>query len=618
MAKCLRMVLFSLLAVAFMAGSALAIGSDPYVSEVEIASCEVAAANYFYEVAGVANTKKMGTICYTLGQNYNVNDRIRWTLTADTGTTTFEDAGEYFLVTMLDDTNPTAWSCNVYGDTGGATLLKAWNPLTNPTGKDLSIIEFRAIGGAGAGWVRRSSIMQSAFAEGVMYCLAKQCTVASTGSATQPVFADADNIGIDTTALGGDTGCCNRYYLTEDSLTWLQAQGAWDFFDKKDPPTAKKSWVMGSKRQFVGTKSDTNDLFDETIYCPDRRYFASGNNCDTYTKIICSTTEECGQTLCTWDTKPYAVTNVYTINDADVITMTVQATQTASYEDCLTATIAGQSQCSKNGDKLVCWLTGVQIKSLCPSFPTTSCPVQIELCTNGGCQLSPKWFKNVKDEFFITGGAQDVLWDISPKAQYQYAGIWGINGTQFIVPYLTTSNGFNTQCFLNSKSMSDTYIWADLFALQSCDSPLVTDKCFSKLLGVTNIPVGPLAANGQKFFEFAPTQLIPRVRDAANAQEAVDTAMVFTFVGKGVETKDRFAALVTVCNLDQYVGWKQGGSASFDAYTNDWPGGQNLYNWPTTEVTPNSSLSCMQAQGSGVPGKRTLPILTPLGMVWKN
>jgi len=617
MAKCFRMVLFSLIAVAFMTGSALAQGANPYVSAPEIAACEVAAANYFYESEGpTANTKKMGTICYTLGQDYNVNDRIIWTLSNDSGvTTTFQDDGEYFMVAVYDDANPNTWSCKVYIDIQGlGSRGKAWNAQQIPTGKPggipQSFIEFRTAGGTGARYVKRGGFMQSAYQAGVQWCLAQQCDVTSVD--LKPTFADTDNIAILTTALGLPSGCCNRFYITERSDQWLTS--GYIEFDKRTDGLPKISWVMGSKEQFVGTKSDVNDLFDQQIYCPDRRYFANGEPCDTYTKILCATTSECGQQRCSWDGAPgYQITNVYTIDDSDVITMTVQATQAATFEGCLSGTVAGYSQCSKNGDKMVCWLNGAQIKSKCPSWPTTDCSVQFQVCTCGDCQLSPKYFKNVKDEIHITGNNTNMIWDISPEPQYQYAGIWGINGTQFIVPYLTSITGYATNCFLNSKAVSSTYAWADIFAMQSCDSPLVTDGCFAKLLGVTNIPIGPIAPNGQKRFDFQPTTLVPYNRDGANANEVPDGAMTFNFVANGVSATDRFAALVTVCNLDQYAGWKQGNSTNlgFDTYTNDWPGVQNL-----GATTPNSSLSCIQAQPGGA--KRTLPILTPLGMVWKN
>jgi len=605
------MVLFSLIAIAFMAGSAHALAGNPYVYQIEYASCEVAASGYFREADdSTLDTKKMSTVCYTLGQDYNVNDRITWTLTADSGSTTFQDPGEYFLVTQRDESNaPLAWSCNVWGDAALLTLRKAWNAQAIPTGKNLSTIEFRAIAGSGAGFVKRNGVTVSAYQAGIQWCLAHECDFNAVN--TSPLFLDDNNIAVDTKALAN---CCNRYYITERSDQWLVG-GGYIEFDKKGDQTKKISEVMASKRQFVGTKSDVNDLFDEQIYCPDRRYFASGQNCDTYTKIICGTTEECGQEKCSWDTG-FAITNVYTLADGDVLTMTIQATATSGLDSCITPSLTGDfsgysSQCDKNANGFYCWLYGSQIKAVCPSFPTTSCAVQMELCTDGSCQMNPRWFKNIKDEFLMTGGNQDIIWDITPKSQFQYAGIWIVNGTQFIVPYLTSINGYGTNCFLNSKAISTTAAWVDIFAMQSCDGAAVTDGCFAKLLGVTNIPIGAIQANAQKRFDFTNTSLVPYVRNAGNTGETADGALTFNFTANGVVAgSDRFAALVTVCNLDQYVGWKQGNSAPWDNYTNDWAGVQNL-----GDPTPNSSLSCVQSQPGGA--KRTLPILTPLGMVWK-
>jgi len=374
---------------------------------------------------------------------------------------------------------------------------------------------------------------------------------------------------------------------------------------------------MASKRQFVGTKSDVTNLFDQEIYCPDRTLFANGDTCDTYTKIICGTTDDCGQTLCGWDqVSPAPITNVYTIDPDDVITMTVTATGTM--DTCLSASLtgafSGKGTCGTTATTFWCAITGAEILTTCPSFPTTSCAVQMQLCTNKGCAMTPKWFANTKDEFLMTGKTMvPKVWPLTPVAANQYAGIWGINGTQFLVPYLRTDTGFETYCFINNYNMSETVVYVEVPTIESCYN--TTDGCFAKKLPFRNLYGGPIPSNSMKRLDFTADRFRTYKYTTVSGVGSETTDQDYNLVTLGMDRKDRYSALITVCNLDQYWGFKQLiGSAAPGDYVNDFPGNQG---GPYGNLTTNTSVSCVQDSGSAN-SRRNTPVLTPMGMGWKN
>jgi len=430
-------------------------------------------------------------------------------------------------------------------------------------------------------------------------------------------FMDTDNLAIDTTPLAVP---CKEIKIIENSYQWLIA--GYSEFDKLPGNAEKSNIVMRSNKQFGGTFSGSlsgsygTGLFDEQIYCPNRKEFSSGATEDTYYKTICGSTKDCGWNNCGWTDEQAKVTNYYSVQGTDILTLTLTSTQTFADEPCLSAVIPGSSygsNCTISGNTITCVIYGDDIMYLCPGWPQVNCELPITMQTNGTCSMKPRWFKNVKDVYQATTPTLTTF-DITPLPENQYAGQWIVNGNQFLVPYITSRTGYDMTCFVNNKNISETAIFVDVVAAQSCDSTVNNpDKCFTNFLNLTNMYIGDVLPLGQKMFSFTATSLVPYVRNIGNTGEQSDPSKTFTLVGNGITSNDRYAALVTVCNKDQYVGARQGTtSAGWDNYTNDWPGKQNL-----GDTTSNTSISCIQKDKT-TGGGRTAPVLTPLGEIWKN
>jgi len=91
--------------------------------------------------------------------------------------------------------------------------------------------------------------------------------------------------------------------------------------------------------------------------------------------------------------------------------------------------------------------------------------------------------------------------DLLPPDGKRYLGAWQLNGQEWIIPAVTSNNDYRTRCMITNKTNKPVQLWADIFAVRSCN-PLTGTQCDDKLAALAGLDLTMVAPGGVLRVEF--------------------------------------------------------------------------------------------------------------------